>query len=49
VVTRWLEEASSNEERNADAARACGSAAVVVGSFELAPGFLPTAVDGLRA
>jgi ATP/maltotriose-dependent transcriptional regulator MalT len=49
VVTRWLAEASSNPERNADAARAYGSAAVVVGSFELAPGFLATAVDGLRA
>jgi DNA-binding CsgD family transcriptional regulator/tetratricopeptide (TPR) repeat protein len=39
---------SSNPGATADVARAYGSAAVVIGSFELAPTLLATAVDSLR-
>ena len=49
VVRSWLAKASSREVSNADVAWAYGSAAVVIGSFELAPRFLAAAVDGLRA
>src|SRR5207249_2773566 len=49
VVSDWLNRAPSSAETNADMARAYGSAAVVIGSFELAPRFLATAVDGLRS
>jgi DNA-binding CsgD family transcriptional regulator len=49
VVTRWVAQASSTAESDAELARAYGSAASVVGSFELAPRFLVAAVDGLRA
>ena len=49
VVTKWLVSAPSSAETNAELARGYGSAAVVIGSFELAPRFLATAVDGLRS
>ena len=49
VVTKWLDSAPSSAETNAELARGYGSAAVVIGSFELAPRFLATAVDGLRS
>jgi ATP/maltotriose-dependent transcriptional regulator MalT len=49
VVTSWVAQASSKAETDAELARAYGSAAAVVGSFELAPRFLAAAVDGLRA
>jgi len=49
VVTSWLVHPSLKAISKAEAARAYGSAAVVVGSFELAPRFLTEAVDGLRA
>jgi len=33
VVTKWLDSAPSSAETNAELARGCGSAAVVIGSF----------------
>ena len=49
VVTSWVAQASAKADNNAEVARWYGSAAAVIGSFELAPRFLAAAIDGLRA
>jgi ATP/maltotriose-dependent transcriptional regulator MalT len=48
VAAEKIARESANGGATADVARAYGSAAVVIGSFELAPTLLATAVDSLR-